>query len=186
MLKNIMKYAPNPRRIIVIFGFGLGLFLTACADQPPRQPPAPVAVPSVTINYLQTPAGPVLDVAAVNMLPLTEAALVAPDGSAMLATNISRDVMNSGGYYSPAPSVGIGGFGGSGGGGGVGLGLGFPLGGGGYSQPSGLAPITSHTQIPIGNIDNYRRDWQKSVVRMRYGSQPGQVLVGEVKAPPPP
>jgi hypothetical protein len=183
MLKNLMKFSPNPHQIPAIFV--LVLALAGCADQPPRSTASGSQVPSVTLNYAETAAGPGIDVTAFNMLPLTAAALVESGGRTTESTAIDRDVARtSTPFYNPSPSVGVGVFGGSGGGGGGGIGIGVPL--GGYSAPQTLPPIRSHVVLPIQDLDGYRRNWRSMLVRLRYGSQPGEVLVSDIPAPPPP
>jgi len=81
------------------------------------------------------------------------------------------------------PSVGIGGFGSSGGGFGTGIGLGFPL--GGATPPSAAGPIRSRTRLTIPDANDYAADWQKAVVRLRFGTPPAELSVADVPAPPP-
>ncbi len=133
------------------------------------------SAPGVTVRYIEAP--PSLDVTAVNPYPLASADLVAPDGRYVRTDAIQRETLRSGG----GSSIGFGGFGTSGGSFGTGVGIGFPL--GGSSAAPGM--IRSRAHLPIPDADEYRRDWQRMVVRLRFGTPPAELAVNDVLAPPP-
>ena len=90
-----------------------------------------------------------------------------------------------GGWY--GPSIGVfGGSWGSSSGGGVGIGV--PLGGyGGYGSatvpPGDL--VRSRALILVPDMAAYRRDWENSVVRVKFGSNASETRTADIPAPSP-
>ena len=168
--ENRRKTMKNPRRL-AISAFGL-LLIVACAGADN----ASNSMSGTTLKFLESPAA--LDVTTVNPYPLAAAELVAPDGRFIKTDDVQRQTLRGGGGGS---SIGLGGFGSSGGGFGTGIGIGIPLGG---SAP-GPSMIRSHTYIPFPDGDEYRRDWQRMVVRLRYGTPPAELNTVEMLAPAP-
>jgi hypothetical protein len=138
--------------------------------------------PAVTVTYVPAAPNPQIDIVATNFAPLASAELVLSDGRNVRTEAIQREFVNSGGG-GVRPSIGIGGFGSSGGGFGTGIGLGFPL--GGSAPPPAAGPIRSRTRLAIPDAADYAADWQKAVVRLRFGTPPAELSVVEVPAPPP-
>ncbi len=138
---------------------------------------------SISVSYVGSDSTPAVAAVVSHPQPLVSMELVAPDGSSVAASQIERDAPRSS-STGLRPSVGVGVFGGSGGGGmGTGLGLGFPL-GGGASPP----PTTGHgarARVAIPDPGAYRRDWQSTLVRLRFGTAPEPVTVADIPAPPP-
>jgi len=133
------------------------------------------------VSYVDTDSTPAVAVVVSHPQPLLSVDLVAPDGGTAAAALIERDTPRS--APSVSPSVGVGIFGGSGGGIGTGLGLGFPLGGSAAPPPS-----TGHgarARVVIPDAAAYRRDWQNTVVRLRFGTAPEPVTVADIPAPQP-
>jgi hypothetical protein len=137
--------------------------------------------PSTSVSYIAAEPNPQIDVVATNFSPMASAELVLSDGRNVRTEAIQREFVNSGG--GARPSIGIGGFGSSGGGFGTGIGLGFPL--GGSSAPPLTGPIRSRTTLVIPSASDYAADWQKAVVRLRFGTPPAELSVIEIPAPPP-
>lgn len=135
---------------------------------------------SISVSYVDSDSIPAVAVVVTHVQPVISIELVAPDGRALTAPQIERDVAR--GTSSPSPSVGVGVFGGSGGGFGTGIGLGFPLGG---SPPPSVTGNRARARIVIPDPAAYRSDWQRYVVRLRFGTAPETVTVADVPAPPP-
>jgi hypothetical protein len=132
----------------------------------------------------------VIEVDAVDRLPLRSAELLAPDGQATPATSLdskpapaivfNRDFSNIpyGGspYGSSAtgvPSIGSGAL--------------LPAGAAGAPQSRGdLLAITSTASIPLSDPVEYRRGWRDFRIRLRFGDPPGEAETREIAAPEPP
>ena len=107
---------------------------------------------------------------------------MAPDGRSAAASQIERDPPRSASGSGVTPSAGVGVFGGSGGSGiGTGLGLGFPFGG---SAPPPASGHGARARVVIPDPAAYRRDWQNTIVRLRFGTPPEPVTVADIPAPP--
>jgi hypothetical protein len=172
----------NLLRNLTILCFS-SLLCLACADQPaaPREP-------SLTVGFadeatVARAGGPVIDVKAYNRQPLASAELVDPSGR-VLATAPGQLEPQLPSGYPFGPSVGFGVFGGSGGHFGTGVGVGFPLGGGTATVPPGEF-VRSRAYILVPDIANYRQIWPQSLVRLKFGTAPGEVTVADVPAPAP-
>jgi len=165
-------------RVLVLLMIAL---LAACADD--GSPP--VAGDQTRVRF---PAGGVVDVIevdAVNRLPLRKAELVAPDGlttpASYLNVNPSPGVTSSQGlpngpYAGNALGVGN-------------IAAGGPLPtltGGAPQQRTAFLAMVSSATIPLPDPVEYRRAWQGYRVRLSFGDLPGDVETQEIRAPEPP
>lgn len=158
------------------------LVLAACADRTPRP-----AEPAVTVGFAtQAPPGAAaaIEVRAVNPRPLTAAALVGPGGPVAVAQTIERDLPAASPGYGVGPDVGVGVYGGSSSGIGTGVFLGFPIGGYGVPRPADAGRTRSRAVIPIADMAAYRQTWERTQVRLRFGSDELAEIV-EIPAPAP-
>jgi hypothetical protein len=153
------------------------LTVTACgpADRQSTSGSAPSS--SINVSFAE-PA--VIDVMAVHPLPLTGVELIAPGGRTSRAATIDREFSAAAPSY--PPSVGVGIFGGSGGIG-LGTGLGFPLGGG--HSASAPPPVRAKARVTVDDIADYRQNWERYVVRLRFGTAPADTAVADMPAPAP-
>jgi hypothetical protein len=127
-------------------------------------------------------APPGVAVAAIHPQPLLAAELLGPTGAVIgTASAVERDGAAAGGGLG-MPNVGVGVFGGSGGGIGTGIGLGFPLGSGPPPPPAN--PNRYRARIPISDLAAYRESWERSNVRLRFGTASDNVTA-EIPAPAP-
>ncbi len=133
--------------------------------------------PAITVSYTEPAA---IDITAVHKLPLTGVELIAPGGRTSRAATIDREFSTAAPSYPPQVGVGI--FGGSGGGFGVGTGLGFPLGGSPASAPP---PVRARARVPVDDVADYRQNWERYVVRLRFGTAPADTAVADMPAPAP-
>jgi hypothetical protein len=169
----------NRTKCGVLVSLCLAAFLASCAGS--NSTSVVPSSPSIEVSYVDSDGVPAVAVVAIHPQPLASVELVAPDGRFVAAPQIERDAGRTSGAL--GPSVGVGVFGGSGGGFGTGVGLGFPLGG---SAPAPAASGTRYrTRIVIPDAEAYRRDWERYVVRLRFGSAPEPLTVADVPAPPP-
>jgi hypothetical protein len=145
----------------------------------------PLASDQVRVRF---PAGGVVDVIevdAVNRLPLRKVELIAPDGQATPASYLN---------VSPSPSVtsyqGLpnGPYAGEAFGvGNIAAGVPLPvLAGGAPQQRAVFLAMVSNASIPLPDPVEYRRDWRNYRVRLNFGDAPGEVETREVAAPEPP
>ncbi len=166
------------RGVVVVLGFLLCSAVSACERGNPA--PAPT-IPSISVSYVDG-APPGVAVAATHPHPLLSAELVAPGGAAIsTASAVERDSAGPGTVGSPV-GVGVGVFGGSGGGIGTGIGLGFPLGSGPPPPPAN--PNRYRARIPISDLAAYRQSWERTTVRLRFGT-PSDNVTAEIPAPAP-
>lgn len=162
-------------RGVAVGACALALLLVGCSGA--ARSTSPDAA-NIIISYVDT-TPPAIEVAATNRLALSAAELVTRDGRVLRMAVSEREAPP----HAPAfpPTVGVGVFGGSGGGGGAGIGLGFPL--GGFSPAP--APVRAKARLPIEDVESYRRDWRELIVRLRFGTPPGDTSVAELPAPAP-
>ena len=157
------------------------VLLAACADDGL----SPLPSDQVRVRF---PAGGVVDVIevdAVNPLPLRKAELVSPDGQATPASYLN---------VNPSPSVTSyqGMFNGPYGGDALGVGNiapGMPLQavtGGAPQERATLLLIAASASIPLPDPVKYRRDWRNYRIRLSFGDAPDDVETREVDAPAPP
>jgi hypothetical protein len=173
-----MKNPMNRGVLVSLCAFVL-LGVAACAGSGDSTSSSP-ASPSIAVSYVDSDSIPAVAVVVSHPQPLASVELVAPDGRFVSAPQVEQDLARGPG--SLPPSVGVGVFGGSGGGFGTGVGLGFPLGG------SPAPPVTGNrarARIVIPDPEAYRRDWEKYVVRLRFGTAPEPFTIAEIPAPPP-
>ena len=157
------------------------VLLAACADG--GSPP--LAGDQVRIRF---PAGGVVDVIevdAVNRLPLRKAELVAPDGQAIPASYLSVNPSPSVTSYQWMPNgpysgnvFGVGNIA-------AGASLAAPTGGAPEQRAAFLAVVSS-ASIPLPDPVEYRRDWRSYRIRLSFGDPPDGVETREVDAPEPP
>ncbi len=153
----------------------------ACADG---------GLPSLAGDQVRVrfPAGSVVDVIevdAVNRLPLRKVELIAADGhatpAAYLNVNPSPSVTSyqglpNGPYAGDAFGVGN-------------IAAGMPppaLTAGAPQQRAAFLAMISTASIPLPDPVEYRRDWRNYRVRLSFGDAPGEVETREVDAPEPP
>jgi hypothetical protein len=167
------------RGALVSLCAGVVLGLIGCSGSDSGSSSA-ASSPTIAVSYVDGDSIPAVAVVVTHPQSVASVELVAPDGRYVAAPLIERDVARGPGTLSP--TVGVGVFGGSGGGFGTGLGLGFPLGG----SPS--PPVTGNrarARLVIPDPDAYRRDWEKYIVRVRFGTAPEPVMTADVPAPAP-
>jgi hypothetical protein len=138
--------------------------------------------------HVRFPAGSVVDVIevdAVNRLPLRKVELIAADGqatpAAYLNVNPSRSVTSyqglpNGPYAGDAFGVGN-------------ISAGMPLPDlitGAPQQRAAFLAMISTASISLPDPVEYRRDWRSYRVRLSFGEAPGEVETREVDAPEPP
>jgi len=156
------------------------IFLAACADVGP--PP----LPTDQVRARFPPGGvvDVIEVDAVDRLPLRKAELVAPDGQATPASyliavpspgiTLDREFAtspyagNAFGYGNITPNLTTPGF------------------AAGSQQRVALLAMVSTASIPLPDPVEYRRDWRDYRIRLDFGDPPGAVETRELAAPEPP
>jgi hypothetical protein len=157
------------------------VLLVACADGGQ----SPLAGDQVRVRF---PAGGVVDVIeidAVNRLPLRKVELIAPDGQATPASYLNVNPSPSVTSYQGLPNGPYAGdaFG-------VGnIAAGVPLlslTGGAPQQRTAFLAMISTASIPLLDPVEYRRNWRSYRVRLSFGDAPGEVEAREVDAPEPP
>lgn len=169
----------------------LALALAGCADQPKRDARARALPPPQAIfhvGFAETAdgaaAGPVIEVFARDVLPLTLAELVGPNGAISQARAIERQVQAPAGG-SLRPEIGVGVAGGSSSGirsSGVIISLPITGIGGPPREPSF---VESRTMLAVPDPAAYRADWQNYSVRLRLGAPPGDTKHITLDAPSP-
>jgi len=156
------------------------VLIAGCADGG-----LPPAGDQVRVRF---PAGGVVDVVevdAINRLPLRKAELIAPDGQATPASYLSVNGSPSITYYQAMPNGPYAGD--AFGVGNIATGVPQPtLTGGAPQQRALLLTMVSTASIPLPDPVEYRRDWRNYRVRLTFGDAPGEVETREVDAPKPP
>jgi hypothetical protein len=157
------------------------VLLAACADDGL----SPLASDQVRVRF---PAGSVVDVIevdAVNRLPLRKAELVSPDGQATPASYLNVNPSPSITSYEELPNDPY-------------LGTPFAVGnltagvpapaltGGAPQQRVAFLVTVSTASIPLPDPVEYRRDWRNYRIRLSFGDAPDEVETREVDAPQPP
>ena len=163
-----------------------GVLLAACADQA-----APPPTPSMTVGFADDTTAarmgsPVIEIRAANPQPLVTAALVSAGGNVIASApgQLEPQVPAGGGGWF-GPSIGV--FGGSwGSSSGGGIGIGVPLGGlgGSATVPQGDL-VRSRALILVPDMESYRRNWETSVVRVKFANTTGEARTAEIPAPAP-
>ena len=155
--------------------------LAACADS--GLPP----LPTDQIRARFPPGGvvDVIEVDAVDRLPLRKVELIAPDGQATPASYLnvnpspsvtSDQAFPNGPYAGNAFGVGN-------------IAAGVPppaLTGGATQQRVAFLAMVSTASIPLPDPVEYRRDWRGYRIRLGFGDLPGEVESRELAAPEPP
>ncbi len=144
-------------------------------------PPTPVAQVRASFGGLTD----TIEIGAVDRLALREAALVAPDGTATIASaiNVAAAPRHATGQWAVGnpwqdPLTG-------------GNALGMPglqqaqLGAALQSQEQLLAMVSS-AEIALPDPVVYRREWAKYRIRLTFGTPPGEIETREIAAPAPP
>ena len=164
--------------VLAILAFVL---LAACADGGL----APLADDQIRVRFPSGGVVDVIEVDAINRLPLRKAELVFPDGQVTPASYLN---------VNPSPSVTSyqGMFNGPYGDDALGVGNiapGMPLQavtGGAPQQRATLLLIVSSASISLPDPVKYRRDWRNYRIRLSFGDAPDDVETREVDAPAPP
>jgi hypothetical protein len=161
--------------------------LSACADRQASTPPTPSLIVGFADDNTASRLGsPVIEVKAANPQPLVTAELVSAGDTVVAAApgQLEPQIPAGGGGWF-GPSIGI--FGGSwGSSSGGGIGVGVPLGGGYGSAtvpPGDL--VRSRALILVPDMASYRRNWEASKVRVKFGNAAGDANVAEIPAPSP-
>jgi hypothetical protein len=143
------------------------------------------AQPTVTIGFIEGTPTPTIEVFSRGR-PLAGAVLIEPSGRQTAAPVVERDTVYADPYgYGYGPSVGVGVGGGSWNGGswrGGGVGLGMPLGGGGAPQP---VQTSMRARITVPDMAFYRANWEKTIVRVTFGTDPANNVIADIPAPAP-
>jgi hypothetical protein len=160
------------RRILSVFAL---LLVAACEGSGP----APLPVEEVTASFPPHGITDVIVIDAADALPLRAATLIAPDGGTIPADGVevtSRPGSSAGLSAAADPTRG---------------GL-FQLNPPGpvvipaiHSEARLLITI-SRASITLPDAVAYRRDWQRSRIRLEFGTAPGAVKTLEIAAPEPP
>ena len=161
-----------------ITAVGLFVLLTACADGGL----SPLPSDQVRVRF---PAGGVVDVIevdAVNRLPLRKAELVAPDGQATPASYLNVNPSPSITSYEELPNDPYAGLRV----GNVAPSVSLPaVTGGAPQQRATLLAVISSASIPLPDPVEYRRDWRNYRIRLSFGDAP-PVETRDIAAPEPP
>jgi hypothetical protein len=161
--------------------------LGACADRSNSPPPTPSLIVGFADDNTASRVGsPVIEIKAANPQPLVTAELVSAGGSVIASApgQLEPQIPAGGGGWF-GPSIGVfGGSWGSSSGGGVGIGV--PLGGYGGSAtvPQGDL-VRSRALILVPDMASYRRNWETSVVRVKFANAAGDARSAEIPAPSP-
>jgi len=166
------------RGSVSILMFGL---LAACADS---------SLPALTGDQIQAgfPPGGVVDVIqinAINRLPLRTAELIAPDGqpttASYLTVNPSPNVTSYQQFPNrpyPESDFGVSSV--------TGVVPTAPLTGSAPQQRVTFLKMVANASIPLPDPVEYRRDWRNYRIRLTFGTPPGETETEEVAAPEPP
>jgi hypothetical protein len=174
---------------LVLFTVLAASGLVACSQgsSPPPQPSITVGFGDESIAARL--GAPVIEVKAAHPQALVSAELVGPAGNVVAAAPGQLEPQIPAGYPW-GPSVGFGVFGGRGSGGSVsggGVGIGVPIGGDYYGSatvPEGSL-VRSRALVLVQNMDDYRRQWERSTVRLKFGNAAGDNTTAEIPAPSP-
>jgi hypothetical protein len=161
--------------------FLIPVLLGACAESGL----APLPDDQVRARFPPGGVVDVIEVDAIDRLPLRKVELIAPDGQATPATylnvtpsrSVASDQQFPNGPYA-GTTFGVGN-----------LAAGVPL-----PAPTGAAPqqrvvllaMAAAASIPLPDPVEYRRDWRNYRIRLSFGDPPGEVTSREVAAPEPP
>ena len=156
------------------------VLLTACADEGLL---SPLPSDQVRARFVPGRVVDVIEVDAVNRLPLRKAELVAPDGQATPASYLNVNPSPSVTSYEELPNDPYAGLGV----GNVAPSVPFPaVTGGAPQQRATLLAMIASASIPLPDPVEYRRDWRNYRIRLSFGDAPGGVETRELDAPAPP
>jgi hypothetical protein len=165
------SYDVAMRRLVLLLATAA---LVGCADSGL----APVATDQVRARFPPGGVVDVIEVDAVDRLPLRKAELIAPDGRAIPASYLNVNP-SPGVTFDPEFASGPGyGFGSGN------IGPGLTL--GGAQQRVAVLAMVSTASIPLPDPVEYRRDWRGYRIRLDFGDLPGEVKTREITAPEPP
>src|SRR5260370_5593674 len=146
---------------------------------------APLATDQVHARFPPGGVVDVIEIDAVDRLPLRGADLLAPDGRVTPASSLNsnpapvitfnQDFSNSpyAGSALGVPNIGSGAL--------------LPAGVPGAPQSAGeLLAMVSTTSIPLPDPVEYRRAWRSYRIQLRFGDPPGEADKREIPAPEPP
>ena len=158
--------------------------LGACADRS-GPPPTPSLIVGFANDSTAARLGsPVIEIRAANPQPLATAELVSAGGTVIASAPGQLEPQVPAGYSPFGASIGVfGGSWGSSSGGGVGIGV--PIGGYGAATVPPGDLVRSRALILVPNMESYRRTWENSMVRVKFGSAAGDSSVAEIPAPAP-
>ena len=155
------------------------LLFAACSSAGPPVPSEPVRArfpPGGVVN--------VIEVDAVDRLPLRQAELIAPDGHPSAANSVTANPAPTQNFYQQFPvgpyssaDFGVSSIGSNA--------LSPGVVGAAPQTQTRLLAIVSTASIALPDPVAYRRDWQKYRIRLRFGDPP-QVETREIAAPAPP
>ena len=166
------------RRVLAILTIVL---LAACTDG--GLPP--LAGDQVRVRFPPGGVADVIEVDAVNRLPLRKAELITPDGQATPAVYLSVNPSPSVTSYQGLPNGPY--IGEAFGVGNITAGVPLPgLTGGAPQQRAAFLAMVSSASIPLPDPVEYRRDWRNYRVRLSFGDPPSEVETREVNSPEPP
>ena len=157
------------------------VLLAACGDG--GLPP--LAGDQIRVRFPPGGVVDVIEVDAINRLPLRKAELIAPDGLATPASYLNVKPSPSVTTYQALPNAPYA----SSGLGAGNIGAGVPpsdLTGGAPQQRASFLAMVSHASIALSDPVAYRRDWQSYRVRLSFGDPSAEVETQEVAAPAPP
>jgi len=146
---------------------------------------APLPTDQVRARFPTGGVVDVIEVDAVNRLPLRSAELIANDGRTTPASSLNAN---------PAPAVtftqqlGSSSYiGNNFGAANIASGAPLPAGLGGATQSRAeLLAIVSSASIPLPDPVEYRRDWRRYRIQLRFGDPPDEIDTREIPAPEPP
>ena len=157
------------------------VFLAACADGGL----SPLTGDQVRVGFPAGGVADVIEIEAVNRLPLRKVELVAVDGRTTPASYLNVSASPSVTSYEGWPNGPY--AGGAFGVGHIATGLSLPAPtGGAPQQRTAFLSMVSDASIPLPDPVEYRRDWRSYRVRLSFGDPPGEVETREVDAPEPP
>jgi hypothetical protein len=176
----------------------IALPIAGCEEVAP--PAAPSAAASAPAQPGPLPPGPAtakaqvrvgfgglvdtIEVSAIELLPLREAALVGPDGTTIPANyiNVSDNPRIASGQWSVSnrwdagsPDSTL-----------AALALPDARVGAALRSNQQLLAVVSRAEIPLPDPVAYRRDWRDWRIRLTFGTPPGDVTTTEIAAPEPP
>ena len=156
------------------------ILLAACADSGPP----PLATDQIRARFPPGGVVDVIEVDAVDRLPLRKAELIAPDGQATPASYLnvipSPDITLDREFVGSPLSGNTFGYGN------ITANLAAPGGAAAPQQRVALLAMVATASILLPDPVEYRRDWRGYRIRLDFGDPPGAVEIRELAAPQPP